>query len=37
VKNLEVGLVSTKVEGAGSEDTFEHWVGGLKEHGSIDG
>jgi len=37
VKKLEVALVSTKVQGAGSEDTFEQWVGELQDHGFIHG
>ncbi|KAJ4295586.1 hypothetical protein N0V90_007599 [Kalmusia sp. IMI 367209] len=37
VKGLEVSLISTAVEIAQSDDTFDRWVGGFKEHGLIEG
>ncbi|KAF1964516.1 Di-copper centre-containing protein [Bimuria novae-zelandiae CBS 107.79] len=37
VKGLEVSLISTAVEVAQSDDTFDRWVGGFQEHGLIEG
>ncbi|KAK7179642.1 hypothetical protein PSPO01_14263 [Paraphaeosphaeria sporulosa] len=37
IKGLKVALISTDVEVAQSEDTFDRWVGGFKEHGLIEG
>ena len=37
VKGLKVSVISTDVEVAQSDDTFDRWVGGFKEHGSIKG
>ncbi|KAF2123203.1 common central domain of tyrosinase-domain-containing protein [Lophiotrema nucula] len=37
VKDLKVSLISTKVEVAQSDDVFDRWVGGFKEHGEVDG
>jgi hypothetical protein len=37
LKGLDVELVSSEVELATSEGSFDTLVGDLKEHGSIDG
>lgn len=37
MKGLEVSLISTAVEVAQSDDVFDRWVGGFKEHGLIKG
>ncbi|KAF2690201.1 Di-copper centre-containing protein [Lentithecium fluviatile CBS 122367] len=36
VANLNVGLISTKVEIAQSDDEFDRWVGGFMEHGTVE-
>lgn len=36
VANLKVGLISTQVEIAKSEEEFDRWVGGFKQLGAID-
>ncbi|KAF1952540.1 Di-copper centre-containing protein [Byssothecium circinans] len=37
VPALEISLISTDVEIAQSDDTFDRWVGGFKEHGKVVG
>ncbi|KAF2642681.1 Di-copper centre-containing protein [Massarina eburnea CBS 473.64] len=37
VSALKIYLISTEVEIAQSDDTFDRWVGGFKEHGRIEG
>jgi tyrosinase len=36
VANLQVGLISTRVEIAQSDEEFDRWVGGFVQHGTVD-
>lgn len=36
VSGLKLKLISTEVEIAQSDDVFDRWVGGFKEHGEVD-